>query len=308
MFARIATAALVTLMALPLQAEPFAIMDREGFGEVMTAITIDLPPGWTATGRIAWQKPCSGNELFEIILDARSADGLAGLRLMPGHSVQWIGASVDHTVDPMIARMAVAQAESARNQMQTAFRESNCHVGQVADTPAILQTLVLPKRPQGARITRIAPDEDKLAAYRASIGQPVPGLVTRFDAAIVDLAWPGAGGEVVERLWLSWHQFADDARAGYIPGLPGSHFQSTTIEGMTFAWAPSTRAVEIEAVANALKAARADPAWQARVQEVQKKRAEEQARARQQSEAERKMQEAKRDEDHRRFLEMIQNN
>lgn len=298
-------AALATLGALPLRAEPFAVVDSEGFGAPITALTIDLPPGWTATGRIAWQKPCSGNELFEIVLNARSADGQAGLRVMPGHSVQWIGASADHTVDPAIAQLAMAQAESARNQMQTAFRESNCHVGQVADTEAILDALVLPKRPPGARVTRITPDEGKLAAYRAGLAQAVQGFVTRFDAAIVDLSYPGAGGEVVERLWLSWYQFADDPRAMQVPGLPGNHFQSTTIDSIAFAWAPSARAAEVEAAGRALKAARVDPAWQGRVQEVQKKLGEERARARQQSEADRKLQEAVRDAEHRRFLETI---
>lgn len=297
--------ALAALVALPAGAEPFTIEDREGFGAPMPALTLDLPPGWGATGRIAWNKPCSANELFEIVLTARSADGRAGLRIMPGHSVQWIGASADHTVDPMIAQLAKAQAESARAQMQTAFGDSNCHVGQVADTPAILNALVLPKRPPGARITRIAPDEVKLAGYRAALGQQMQGMVTRFDAAVVDLAWPEAGGEVAERLWLAWYQFADDPRATYMAGLPGNHFQSTTIETMAFAWAPAARGAEIGAAERALMGMKADAAWQTRVREVQKKLADERARARQQSEAERKMQEARRDAEHQRFLDMI---
>lgn len=286
-------------------AAPFTITDQEGFGAPMPALTLDLPPGWEATGRIAWTKPCSANELYEIILNARSGDGQAGLRIAPGHSVQWVGASADHTVDPMLARMAIAQAESSRNQMQTSFRDSNCHVGQVADTQAVLQALVLPKRPQGARITRIAPDEAKLSAYRAGLGQQVPGLITRFDAVVVDLVWPGNGSEMVERLWLSWYQLADDARANYMAGLPGSHYQSTTVEAMAFAWAPRDRAAELDAAERALRGMKADPAWQARVQEVQKKLAEERARARQQSDAARKQQEDRRDAEHRRFLDTI---
>lgn len=305
MFVRIAIVALSAVLALPLRAEPFAIMDREGFSEPMTAITIDLPPGWTATGRIAWLKPCSGNELYEVILNARSADGQAGLRLMPGHSVQWLDVSADHTVDPMIAQMAVAQAESSRNQMRTAFRDSNCHVGKVADTRSILDALVLPKRPQGVRITGIAPDEGKLATYRASIGQPVHGMVTSFDAAVVDLAWAGPSGEMVERVWLAWYQFADDPRANYMAGIPGNHFQNTTIEGITLAWAPAARAAEIEAAEAALKAARVDPAWQARVQEAQRKLAEERARAREQAQRDRETEEMRRDREHQRFLETI---
>jgi hypothetical protein len=305
MLDRLAALALVCLLAGPAGADPFVITDSEGFGAAMPALTIDLPPGWAATGRIAWNKPCSANELFEIVLNARSADGQAGLRITPGHSVQWIGASADRSVDPMIAQMALAQAESARNQMQTAFRDSNCHVGQVADTAAILNALVLPKRPQGARVTRIAPDETRLAGYRAAFGQQMAGLITRFDAAVVDLVWPGPGGGVAERLWLSWYQFADDPRATYIAGLPGNHYQATTIETLAFAWAPGHRAAEIDAAERALKTMRADPAWQARVQEVQKKLADERARARQQSEADRKLQQARRDADHRRFLETI---
>lgn len=292
------------MLAAGARAEPFTIMDKEGFGAPMEAITLTLPPGWTADGRIAWQKPCSANALYEIILTARAPDGRSGLRIMPGHSVQWLGVTVDGTVDPMIAQLAQAQVETARNEMRTAFQKSNCHVGEVSGTQAILDTLVLSKRPAGARVERITPDETRLAAYRSSIGQQVGGMVTRFDAVTVDLAYP-AHGETVERLWLSWYQFADDPQASYMRGMPTNHFQATTIEALTFAFAPRERAGDLDTLAQALKEARVHPAWQAKVQEVQRKAAEEQARARQQSEAERKMQEAKRDEQHRRFLETI---
>lgn len=292
------------LLAAQALAEPFTIMDSEGFGAPMEAITLDLPAGWTASGRIAWLKPCSANSLYEIILTAQAPDGRSGLRMMPGHSVQWLGVTIDGTVDPMLAQLATAQVETARNEMRTAFQKSNCHVGQVADTQAILDALVLPKRPAGARVERIAPDEAKLAAYRTGFAQQVAGMVTRFDAVTVDLAYPSQG-ETVERLWLSWYQFADDPQATYMRGMPSNHFQSTTVEAPVLAFAPRERAGDLDTLAQAIKGARVHPAWQAKVQEVQRKAAEEQARARQQSEAERKTREAKRDEEHRRFLETI---
>lgn len=120
MVMRLPQPAVPGLMALlflmqPAGAEPYAISDTEGFATAMTAATIDLPVGWQGQGHVAWNKPCSGNEFYEIIFLATSADGQSGIRIMPGHFISWNDVAVDG-VDPYLAQMAVAQSEAARNE------------------------------------------------------------------------------------------------------------------------------------------------------------------------------------------------
>ncbi len=260
-------------------ADPFTVNDTEGFGTEMTALTMELPPGWKGQGRIAWTKPCSGNELYETILTATSPDGQSGLRIMPGHQVQWSDTTVDQTVDPSIAQMAVAQAEAARNQMRTAFQNSNCHVGRVAGTEQILKTLVLSKRPAGVRVVSMKANEPLIALYKSGFGAAQPGLIQRYDSQIIELAYTGPAGPMVERLWLTWYQFADDPQSIYMAGVPSLHFQSTTIESITFAYAPAARAADLDAAAAALVSVKADAGWTARVREVQERINEERRRA-----------------------------
>lgn len=264
-------ALLAALVPIPGRAEPFAIIDKEGFGAAITAYTLDLPPGWQAQGRIAWTKPCSGNELYETILTATSPDGQSGLRMMPGHQVQWSDTSVDGTVDPALGQMAVAQAEATRNDMRTAFRNSNCQVGQVTGIDQILRVLILPKRPAGVQVVSTRTNDPLMALYKAGFGTPQPGITLRYDAQIIDLAYPGASGPMVERLWLSWYQFGDDPQANYMAGMPGFHFQNTYIDTITFAYAPAARAADLDAAAAAVASVKADTGWTAQVRAVQER-------------------------------------
>ncbi len=271
--------ALALVPALPgtARAAPFEIADNDGFGQPMTALTVQLPEGWQATGRVTWNKPCSANDMFEVIFNATTADGQSGLRIMPGHKVMWTEVRVQG-VDPYIAQMAVQQNEQTIANMRTEFKNSNCHIGRVADSRQILQALVLAKRPPGARIDRIDPNPAGLAQYRAGLGAaPMTGTKLAYDAVIAQISYTGATGPMTERVWLSWYQFSDDP-AAQLPGMPGIGFQTTIIETLTFAYAPAARAADLDAAQGIIASTKTDPAWFAKVQAEQKKRQEEQRR------------------------------
>lgn len=290
-------------------AAPFEIKDTEGFGTEMTALTLDLPDGWQGQGRIAWLKPCSANELYEVVFSAASPDGQSGMRMMPGHQIVWNDIDVTGT-DPMFAQISLQQAEQMRADMRQQFRDSNCHVGTAGGTDQILATLILPRRPAGVRVLRQQPDAARIAQFRQTLGAQVPGMKTDFDAVVVDLSYPGAGGEaVVERLWLAWYRFQDDPAVGRIPGLPQLRYQTVTVEAPVFVWAPEAQAGTLDALAAVIAGARADPVWLEKVRTEQSRRAEERRRTQAQDntarEAARKAREEAADKRHRDFLGII---
>ena len=256
---------------------PVDITDGEGFGELLTALTLDLPTGWQGKGHVAWLKPCSGNDMYEVIFSAAAPDARSGLRMMPGHKVMWTEARVGG-VDPYLAQLAVAQNEQSLAAMRSQFRDSNCHVGQVQTSEQILRALVLSKRPQGARIDRIAPNAPVMAQFKAGIGAgTVSGIRTTYDAVIADISYTDPSGPMVERVWLSWYRFADDP-AMQVPGMPGMGFETTIIETISLAYAPASRPGDLDVAAGILASTRVNPVWFAKVQAEQAKRQEEQRR------------------------------
>jgi hypothetical protein len=307
----LAALALSVALATAAAAGPFEIKDNEGFAESMTALTYDLPAGWKAQGRIAWLKPCSGSELYEILFTATSPDGQSGVRMVPSHQIVWNGVDVTG-VDPMLAQLAVGQTEQGLADLRAQFKNSNCHVGTVTGTDEIIRRLILPKRPAGARVLATTPNAAQMTIYRQMAGVQMPGMKTDFDAVILDLAYPGAQGELRERLWLSWYRYADDPAVNRIAGLPHLHFQVVTVDAQTFVWAPAARAeADFTTAAALLASGRADAGWQAKVRAEQQRRADERRRIQGETEAERQARlreaEAARQRDHERFLDMIRN-
>ena len=264
-------------------ADPFAVIDNEGFGAPMAALSMDLPAGWTGTGKVIWNKPCSGNELYELSVTVGAPDGQSGLRMKPGHQVQWADTTVDASVDPMIAQMALAQAEALKNQMRTEFRGSNCHFGKLDGTPAevtqkLIGVLILPDRPTGARVTGMQPNATMLALYKAGLMPAMAGFFSRYDAQVVDLAYDGPNGPMVERLWLSWTQYGVDPNTPPLPGFPSMQFQTLILDTITFVYAPANRPGDLAAGEAALASAKSDLAWLEELRKVQARLAEQRQR------------------------------
>ena len=256
-----------------------AVTDSEGFGAPMTAMTLDLPPGWTGSGKVIWNKPCSANDLYELSVQATAPDGQSGIRMKPGHQVQWADTTVDASVDPYVTQMALAQAAALKARMRTQFTNSNCHLGRVEGTQAqvteaLLRALILPDLPAGATVTGMRPNLPMLALYKAGTMPPQAGFFSRYDAQVIDLAYDGATGPMVERLWLTWSQYGSDASAPALPGMPQTVFQTLILDTISFAYAPASRPQDIEAGAAALLSAKLDPHWADELRKVQARIAE----------------------------------
>lgn len=278
------------------------IMDKQGFGTPLVAYTIEVPQSWSAEGQILWNKPCSGNDYYELVFVAKSADGRTGYRIKPGHQVIWID-SVVTGFDPATAQMILAQDEAQRNKMRTQFRNSNCHVGKVTGSDQLLQQLVLRSRPRDAKRVSTAKNEPMLKSYKQTFGPDMPGLRTFYDATIVKLAYLLGGAPIEETLFFSWYMFQlEPLDAGY-----GVFSQQTFVESIRFVWlAPERRAQDEAALATVTSSLKVGAEWQRQIDEFRAKIARQNREDQAERDRRRKRDEARRDAEHQQFIEWIQ--
>jgi hypothetical protein len=75
--------------------QPAPITDGTGFGEPLTAATLDIPADWRTRGGVVWNHGtnCVNNKV-RFDWQARSRDDLQGIELMPGYSWQVQGTAI----------------------------------------------------------------------------------------------------------------------------------------------------------------------------------------------------------------------
>ena len=287
------------------QTRTVEIIDSQGFERPYTAYTIEVPRDWAVSGEVLWRKPCSGNDLYELVISASAPDGRTGFRIMPGHQIIWTDA-VLHGLDPYTDQLMRAQIEADRNRLRTQFQGSNCHVARIDDPRQLFRTLVLAKRPPGTRETGRQPDTTLMQAFAATLGPSQPGLETAYDAFVADLAYPMGGGTVIEHVGFSWYMFRTELRDPTMYSLS----QHYVVNSLQLSWVAQERQAADEAILkHVAQSFRPDPAWQAKVQEVQRKLAEqrrsETAENARQREQDRLRREQANDQQHQQFLQYL---
>ena len=306
MFKYIAAALVILGGAVQAQGtKTFKVMDAQGFKEPMVAYTVDVPQDWSVEGLVAWQKPCSGNDYFEMGLIARSPDGLTGYRIMPGYQILYYDVS-PAGLDPDLARMLVANNDAQLNELRTKFRGSNCYVARVTGTQQLFQNLILKNRPQGAKVLKSEQNTQVMQMYQSMFGQTVQGMRNYFDATITALSYPLGGTPIEEIVVFSWYAFLLDAT----PGIASSSSQHVVVDQIRVGWInPARRAQDETALAGIVSSLKVDPAWQREIDAFYKKLASDRSKnneeAARQREIQRQRDEAIRDQQHRQFLEMI---
>lgn len=268
----------LVLLTLPVHAQDFRqfkVMDNQGFGAPMVAYTIDVPTGWSARGEILWQKPCSSSDVFELVLELNAPDGRTGFRIQPGHRLIWNDVVV-RGMDPQIAQMMTAQTVADRNRMASQLRGSNCHVQLVQSADQLFRGAV--RRPADMQVTGTKPNEALRDNYR-SMFSAAQGMKVYYDASEIEMTYTLAGQPVVETLFFSWYMFQLDPLD---PNF-GTFSQTTTIEPLrSVRMAPERRAQDEAVLKRILGSFRADPAWQARMNEFYRRLSEQQRAAAQQ--------------------------
>lgn len=283
----------------------FEIKDTQGFDKPMVAYSVNVPQDWSVEGLISWQKPCSGNDYFEMGLIARAPDGLSGYRIMPGYQIMYFDVSPTG-LDPQLAQMLVANNEAELNKLRTQFRGSNCHVGRVTGTQQLFQNLILNHRPPGVKVLKSEQNTQVMQQYQAMFGQTVPGMRSYYDATITALGYQMGGQPIEEVVVFSWYAFLLDA----LPGVASSSSQHVVVDQIRLGWInPARRAQDEAALQLITSSLKVDPAWQQKIDAFYKKLAADRSKnseeAARQRDIQRRRDEAARDEQHRQFLQMI---
>jgi len=304
---RLALLAALILTATGLRAQmvTYEIKDRQGFDREMVAYTVDVPQDWQVEGQILWQKPCSGNDLYELVLTARSPDGRTGVRILPGHQVIW-NEAILAGLDPYIDAQMKAQVEAERNRLRTQWQGSNCHVALVRDAEALVQNFVLAQRPAGTQVLKRTPNETLRQQFAQLGAGQAPGMSVAYDALTLELTYPLGSGPVIERVGFSWYMFQTEMRDTTMYMLN----QHTVVNMIELQWFAVERQVADEALLKQIAASfKANPEWQKKVGEVQQKLAEQRrqtnAENAQQRERDRIQRELRNDQQHQSFLNYI---
>ena len=102
------------------QLQRVQIVDPAGFGQPMTAMTIEIPSGWVARGQVEWDRnvECLGNN-YAMRWSASSPDGLHEASLLPRLSWQVESAGIVAMNPCPAARMASAR-EYLEHMMRSA--------------------------------------------------------------------------------------------------------------------------------------------------------------------------------------------
>ncbi len=285
------------------------IMDRQGFSSPTPAYRFKAPENWAVTGGIRWNKPCSGDELFELVIRSTSPDGRYGFTVAPSHLVMWNDYKIINGgamgIDPMAAqsnRQMVALVESQRNESRQQTKNTNCHVAVVEGTEQLVRNLILKARPRDARLLSIEVDpagrkmfEDTIAA-----GAQVPGVTSVFDFVRVRVAYGAAGVEIEEEVMFGWNmtqQVLDDAMGGRTIS------QTTFVLSPHSWWAPAGELDEWRSVfrrmSNSLVA---HEHWKSQTDMLRRRLAEERQRA---ANARNEERQRSNDEQHAKFIATI---
>lgn len=155
----------------PARLQRVEIVDASGFGQPMTAMTIEIPAGWVARGQVEWNRSveCLGNN-YSMRWSAASPDGLHEVSLLPRLSWQVEAAGIVPTNPCPAAPMA-----SAREYLDHLMRNA---------------------RPMARELSyRARPD---LVAQQQAAAQPAAG--TGYDAGELLIGYRLGGQEMRETL------------------------------------------------------------------------------------------------------------
>ncbi len=238
-----------------------SIVDRQGFGQPVEALSLLVPREWSCEGGVEWVSdlgcPATG---IRLTLRAASPDGRTGAELFPAYVWTW-------SDDPSLAQIMRQQPRTMR-----------CDLG--PPVPArqwLAETLVPGVRP-GARVVaaeelpEVARALDAQVALELGAAGGSGGLDVRHDVARLRLRREDAGGALEEWLVGSLqHSFASmpstSAMLGY--GGPQTTTSSTSAAFDLYAlWAPAGELDRDEKLfASIVASARPNPVWTAAVQQ-----------------------------------------
>jgi hypothetical protein len=75
-----------TAASPPLRVQKAEVIDHQGFGQPLVALTMMVPAGWQTQGTVTWRQELGCGKPVQRRLLSRAPDGLSALELLPGES------------------------------------------------------------------------------------------------------------------------------------------------------------------------------------------------------------------------------
>lgn len=238
-----------------------AVIDEQGFGQPIEALSLLIPSDWSFEGGVAWVQDlgCPANGI-RLSLHAASPDGRTGAEVFPSYVWGW------------------SDDASMVQLMQQQPRSMRCDLAPPVPALEWLQESFLPHARQGARVLSSerlpevarALDREVAEQLRAA-GGGASGVEIQNDVARLRIRRSGAGGALEE--WLTGtvqHQItslpSSASMMGY--GGPQTTRSSTSLAFNLYAlWAPEGELDRNERLfASIVASARPNPVWLAAVQ------------------------------------------
>jgi hypothetical protein len=222
---------------------PHQVIDSEGFGQPIPAMTLDVPAGWSAASQIRWDNAngqCSLN-VASANVRLTAPDGKAQIEMLPGYIVSSYS-------DPILSRGSVVS--------------DYCVVAMADSGETLVRDIALPALRRGWSVE---------AMNAVAIPADLQSMVERLQAATggmsqyrpyaIETTLRSPDGTLVEKLYMAGFV---SAGAQTMPGM-----RPMVMNQNTQTWAvraPRERLAEIEAVGQAVRASvKVDPAWKQRI-------------------------------------------
>ena len=237
------------LPAGSLRLQPARILDSSGFGKPMTAVTLFIPAGWTASGGVVWDQTQSacGKAPTRFEWRAAAPDGVSAIEILPEES--WSG-----------------------NNLQVPAMPGACPNIQITNVKDYLRWYASRVRP-GARILDYRDRADMIThpeLYNRTDRGPFGEIKTWAEGGEILLASQVNGRDVRESLAMIVH-FTLSRMPGVAPGEVRDFLYLAAQVG--FAVRAPAGQLDFSFVETVRRSIKADPAWSALMAEHNQKMA-----------------------------------
>ncbi|HZJ53534.1 MAG TPA: hypothetical protein VFD38_05295 [Myxococcaceae bacterium] len=244
------------------------IVDRHGFEKPMSAMSMLVPSDWKFDGEVRFaQRVGDPEDLVRLAFRAASRDGRLAIEMFPGWSWAWAD-------DPMMR-----QAMQNQNAMSAQLGGARTELGPPMSARDFVTRVAVPRLRPGARVLGVEPIPELEQPLQAQVKQMLAlaaqaGVQMRLKAdharARIQLAADKAPAE-------EWLTAVVMTRATAMPSMnPGTGqmvqsamYQSSADQLFALHTPPGELATHEKLFRTVLSTVRVDPAWQARVSQVQ---------------------------------------
>jgi hypothetical protein len=270
------TIALTLLLAPPAgAAEPgylrlkrVEIIDRHGFEKPMPAMSMLIPTDWTFDGEVRFaQRVGNPEDLVRLVFRTASRDGRLSIEMFPGWSWAWAD-------DPMMR-----QAMQNQNAMSAQLGGARTELGPPMSAHDFVTRVAVPRLRPGAKVLGVEPIPELEQPLQAQVKQAQAmaaqsGVQMRLKADHARARIQLPPGKVAAEEWLT---AVVVTRATAVPSMNASTgqmvqstmYQSSADQLFALRAPPGELTSHERMFRTVLSTVRVDPAWQARVSQVQ---------------------------------------